>query len=210
MSAREIARRFLLGSAVGLVATVMYHGTQYLGATRALVRADCWAWRWVPFHVAWFWPYVSVFVLMAGPWFLLRQWTSVRHFALALIAMAAVGWVIFVIYPTACVRPNPAHLPSYVSGLYELDWANNCFPCLHSALAVIGVYGVCGGQSRLTSPGPRMLVGVWTVAILISILGVRQHTGIDTFAGMVLGAAAIALFRCLESRRDLADEPIRS
>ncbi len=194
MMPRELARRIMLGAAIGVVATVMYHGTQYLGAPHARLRETCWSWQWVPFHPAWFWPYVSLFVLLGVPWFTLTTWEAVKRFAAILVSMAAVGWAGFLLYPTACVRPA-GDVPAYLARLYDVDWPNNCFPCLHSALAVFGAYGVIGRASWVQSLFWRYLIGGWTVLILISIVALRQHTGMDEVAGLVLGTVAAWVFR---------------
>ncbi len=194
MTARELTKRIALGAAVGLVAMVMYQGTQYLSAPRATVRETCWSWEWLGFHPAWFWPYASLFVLLGFPWFTLTSWMAVKRFAAVLLGMAAVGWVTFVLYPTACVRPR-GDVPLYLARLYEVDWPNNCFPCLHSALAIFGAYGVTCRVSCADSVFWKCLIGAWTLAILVSIVALRQHTGVDAFAGIVLGAAAAWVFR---------------
>lgn len=204
MTLRELLKRFALGAAVGLTATIMYHGTQYLGASRAIMRTSCWTWRIVPFNPLWFWPYISLFVLLGLPWFVLRTWSAVRAYAAALLAVAAVAWLTFVIYPTACVRPSELYLPSYLSTFYLVDWPNNCFPCLHSAFAVYGGYVMCCRASYWDTPVPKVVIYSWVVAILVSIVALRQHTGIDAVTGIGLGAIGIWLFRSLRSADNAA------
>ncbi len=186
--------RLLLGAAMGCVAMVMYHATQYLSAGRAVVRTDCWSWHWVPFHAAWCWPYQSLFVLMGLPWFLLPTMAEVKRFAVALLATAAVGWTVFLSYPTACVRPTEVGQPWYYATLHELDWPNNCLPCLHSALLVVTVWALLRrGVACKGAVGRAILLG-WSAAILISIVALRQHTGTDILAGLALGGLGAWIF----------------
>ncbi|PTX90972.1 phosphatase PAP2 family protein [Opitutus sp. ER46] len=195
MKARELTIRLVYGGTVGLIATVMYHGTQGLGAARAVTREHCWSWDLVPFNPEWLWPYLSLFALLALPWFTLRELGSVRRFAVVLLGMAAVGWITFLLFPTACARPDPSRVPEYLAFFYErVDGPNNCLPCLHSALTIFATYGICGRHARGSSPGCTILVSAWAVTILVSILALRQHTGADTLVGLVLGTAAAWLF----------------
>jgi hypothetical protein len=191
MLKRFLAQRLALGAVVALVATVAYRSIQYVSVDRATVRESCWTWRWLPFHPGWLWPYLSMFVIVGLPWLLLRELRQVHRFALCLLGMAAVGWLIFMIYPTACVRPSAEGQPESYAFLLALDRPNNCLPCLHSAMAVLATWALLrGGPVILRGPLGQVLLIGWLATICISIVALRQHTDVDMLAGMALGGAA--------------------
>lgn len=198
MKAGSFYSRLAWGAAAGAIAMIAYHGTQYASLDHAVVSADCWSWHRVPFHPAWVWPYESMFVLVGLPWFMLRTLREVQRFALALLASAAVGWVTFLLHPTACVRPSPIGEPAYYGALHELDWPNNCMPCLHSALAIVSIWALIRGRTVLAGPGGRVFLATWLGLITVSIVALRQHTGIDIAVGMGLGCFGAVLFTWLD------------
>ncbi len=195
MSASEFWRRMWLGAAVAVVATFAYRTTQFLTFERAAVRDECWTWTWLPFHAGWLWPYVSMFVIVGLPWFLLPEWRQVRRFAFCLLGMAAVGWVTFWLHPTACARPIVAEPTWSYALLLALDRPNNCLPCLHSAMALLAAGVLALDAPAFRSRIARVALAIWCTLISVSIVGLRQHTDIDTFVGLILGALACVIFR---------------
>lgn len=188
MSLRELMRRFALGAVVGGIATLAYQTTQHASLARAIVRETCWSWTWLPFHVAWFWPYVSMFVLVGVTWFFVPTWQDARRFAVCVLATGAVGWVTFMVYPTACARPPVDGQPIYYATLMALDRPNNCLPCLHSAFTVLAA--IVLAATRYRTFVERALLWGAVAVICVSIVGLRQHTDLDTAAGALLGALA--------------------
>jgi membrane-associated phospholipid phosphatase len=101
--------------------------------------------------------------------------------------MAAIGWIVFLIYPTACARPSPDGQPAYYAALLVLDRPNNCLPCLHSAFSVLAVWALMyrAGHDRRLAKGTLLVV--WLALICVSIVALRQHTDIDMVVGVALG-----------------------
>ena len=186
--------KLLLGGATGVVLTVAYRTLQQLEWRPVAMRAECVGWRWLEFDAAWVWPYVSMFVLVGVAWLSLPDARAVWRFAMTLLAVAAVGWVSFLLFPTGCVRPQIAGTPLAYRWLVALDGPTNCFPCLHSAFAVVAAATV-GRSWSFSWPG-RALLTVWVVVIAVSIVALRQHTDVDTLAGGALGLAGVWLDRC--------------
>lgn len=195
MNRREFLRRSALGAAVAVVATVAYRTTQFLTHERAAVRTECWTWNWLPFHPAWLWLYVSMFVIVGLPWYLLPEWRQVRRFAVCLVGMAAVGWITFLLHPTACARPRVEEPTWSYALLLALDRPNNCLPCLHSAMALLAAGALAVDAPAFRAWPARVALALWCVAISVSIVALRQHTDVDTVAGLVLGALAIWAYR---------------
>lgn len=195
MKARPLFVRLAWGAAVGAIASVAYRTIQFVQLDRALVRQECWTWTWLPFHPAWIFPYASMFVLVGLPWFLLPDLRGVRRFALTLLAVAAVGWVTFLVYPTACARPTADGQPDYYGLLLAFDAPNNCLPCLHSAFALLAACVLARESAAFRSTAARLLLGLWLLLMSVSIIALRQHTDTDVLAGLVLGGTGAWFFQ---------------
>lgn len=187
--------RLLAGMGAAAVATLFYRGLQAATAYRAVLREECWAWTWLPFDEGWLGWYLSMFLLVGLPWFLLPTWSQVVRYGQCLLGMAAVGWITFLLYPTACARPDAAgHSWAYVL-LLKLDGANNCLPCLHSAMAVLAVGALWPAVGTKGAGLIRAGLLAWTTLIGVSIVALRQHTDWDTLVGVLLGLAATLGYR---------------
>lgn len=195
MTAKDFFQRTVWGAAVGVIATVAYRGIQGVSLARASLRHECWSWDRLAFDPAWVWPYLSMFLLVGLPWYLLPTLREVRRYAFCLLAVAAVGWITFLLYPTACVRPSAAGQPGYYALLQVLDRPNNCMPCLHSALSVLAAWTLMRSCAVFRRPaGAALLIG-WLLVLCISIVALRQHTDLDTLVGVALGCLGGLLFQ---------------
>jgi membrane-associated phospholipid phosphatase len=194
MNLRPFFRRLALGAAVGLLALVAYRSIQAVTAERAEIRAECWGWTQLPFATTWMWPYFSMFVLMGLPWFFLDDWSRVRRFAACVVGTAAIGWISFLVHPTACLRPAPDGQPVIYQALLALDRPDNCWPCLHSAFSVLAAGALMLGCGRCRARPVRFFLLAWVVVISGSIVALRQHTDADMVAGCFLGLAATWVF----------------
>jgi len=199
MNSDSFLKRLALGAGVGLIAMVAYDGIQYSTIGRAVLRQDCWSWQCVSFNPAWVWPYESMFILAGLPWFLLPTLRDAQRFAVALLATAAVAWVVFVAYPTACVRPSTVGQPTYYVLLRVFDQANNCMPCLHSALSLVTAWSLVSEQTIFARFGGILSLVIWLAVVSVSIVALRQHTGVDIMAGFALGGVGAWLFSALRN-----------
>jgi membrane-associated phospholipid phosphatase len=94
---------------------------------------------------------------------------------------------IFAIFPTELPRidfnEHALNIVTYslYQFLYLTDVPNNCFPSLHSSLALMA-------QASLSLRGKRwcLVARIWCIAILISTLTTKQHCILDIAAGMLL------------------------
>lgn len=195
MTTRSLLQRMAMGAGVGLIATIAYRSIQYVSVARAAVRQECWTWQWLPFDAAWIWPYLSMFLLVGLPWFMLPTMRQVRRFAVCLLATAAVGWITFIVYPTACARPTADGQPAYYALLLALDRPNNCLPCLHSAFSVLAAWALIKGSNIFRRFAGAVLLGIWLMIICASIVALRQHTDVDMLAGVGLGCISAWLFQ---------------
>ena len=193
-----LREKILIGGIVGVICTIMYRSLQAYGWREPLLRADCPGWSLLPFHAGWVWPYLSMFALVGLAWLALPDAAAVRRFALHMLGLAAVGWICFGVWPTACIRPVGEDLPTAYRWLVALDQPTNCFPCLHSAFSVLAawVLAPCGGRIL------RLLLWAWVAVLVVSIIALRQHTDSDTLTGVVLGFIAGWSFRRRQSGAD--------
>jgi hypothetical protein len=195
MNSRDFSRRLVWGAAIGLIATIAYRSIQFVSVARAALRQECWTWQWLPFDAAWIWPYVSMFVLVGLPWFMLPNFRQVQRFAVCLLAIAALGWIVFMAYPTACVRPSADGQSAYYAMLLALDRPNNCLPCLHSAFSVLAVWALVRTTTIFRRITGAVFLAAWLVLICISIVALRQHTDGDMLAGFGLGCMGAWFFQ---------------
>lgn len=192
---RDFWRRWAWGVSAALVATIAYRLIQYATESRAVVRTECWSWSWLPFGTGWIWPYLSMFVVMGLPWFLLPTLSQMRRFAACLFATALVGWVVFIIFPTACARPSAEEAPLAYRLLLATDRPNNCLPCLHSAFPVLAIGALRRSRDFFRRRWVMAGSGLWLLLICASAIALRQHTGSDVIIGLGLGCGGAWLFR---------------
>lgn len=207
MIVSRIPERIGWAVGVGIVCTVVYRSLQYAFVSKAEMRGACWAWTWLPFNSMWVWPYFSMFVLVGLPWFLLPDVRQVRRFAWTLLGAAAVGWVTFIVYPTACERPPVEGQGFAYQLLRSHDEANNCMPCLHSAFAVLSAWVLFRSVRAFGNVFGASVLVLWLAVMFISIVALRQHTDVDTAVGALLGAAAAGVYGWAVARCQVAPLP---
>lgn len=180
-------KKILWSGSAGVLFTLVYRALQAQTWRPAAMRAECVSWSWLPFDAWWVWPYLSMFALVGAAWASLPDRRAVERFFGSMLAVAAVGWVCFLLWPTGCVRPAVAEPSLAYRWLVALDGPTNCFPCLHSAFSVLAAASLARSWSFAWRG--RALLGAWVAVIAVSIVALRQHTDLDTLAGVALGAA---------------------
>jgi membrane-associated phospholipid phosphatase len=152
-----------------------------------------------------FWPgalplYVSLWVYVPLAPALLKFPRDMRAYVAAVLALSAIGFGIFILWPTTIPKPevDPALAPS-LSYLKAVDASGNAFPSLHVAFAVFTLllfdHLLCEMRSGLLI---RALNWLWCAGIVYSTIAIRQHVALDALAGIVLGAlGGLALLRAL-------------
>lgn len=160
----------------------------------AVVWRECWTWSALPFSDAWTLPYLSLFPLIALAWFAQPDWRELRRFLTAMLGAALVGWVAFLLFPTASVRPPVAGTGLIYQWMVALDRPTNSCPALHSAFATVAAVGLAHGASRV-GPVLRFAVWAWVALIAVATVALRQHTDFDVLAGFAVGGIAGALYR---------------
>jgi len=148
--------------------------------------------RLIPFQPAAALFYLSQFFTLPLVLWLMSSRPQLLSCCLGLTLLIGVSLAVFYICPTAIIRPvaNYGEHP-----LYDLiaghDLPRNACPSLHAGFGVFIAGYAC--EVFRGWPFRRWLIGtvwVWTGAVLISTLLVKQHVFLDLLAGGVLGATS--------------------
>lgn len=143
---------------------------------------------WLPFSDRAVWVYLSLFLLMPiGPLLMCRRAQLIRY-GWGIFLIATVSYLVFIVWPTWCPRPNPADTIIAYRLLTALDTPLHAFPSLHAAFAVFSA--LCAtlvlGELRVRFWW-RIGVAAWTLLILLATLLTKQHRLADILGGSALG-----------------------
>ena len=148
---------------------------------------------WVPFLQWTIWFYISEY-----PFMFLAVWLGTDNgersrLFYAFILVAAIGLVIFILWPTAVARESPGS--DGVTGLlwrwlYNVDTPANALPSLHVANTYLA-----GARLRRLGSVWRVIAPAWAVSIVVSTLTTKQHYAIDIAGGIALAAVCFILVR---------------
>jgi membrane-associated phospholipid phosphatase len=159
--------------------------------------------RLIPFSDKAVWVYCSIFLLMPiGPLLMSRRAELLRY-GFGIFLLGSVAYLVFIFWPTWCPRPNAGKTVAAYRMLTAVDKPLNAFPSLHAAFAVFSA--LCAArQFRQLARHPlwRIVLGFWTLLILLGTLMTKQHMLADIVAGSGLG---FAVYICLfgQSNPDL-------
>jgi len=140
--------------------------------------------------------YISLWVYVPLAPALFRFPREMKAYTVAVLALSAVGFGIFILWPTAIPKPDfdPALVPS-LSFLKAVDASGNAFPSLHVAFSVFTVF-LFDRLLREMRSGLllRALNVLWCAGIVYSTIAIRQHVALDALAGIILGGLALLRF----------------
>jgi len=149
---------------------------------------------WIGFSSSAILLYGSLWVYLSLPLALLMRNSELMSFGVAAFAIAALGLVIFVVWPTTIPSANVvwSQHPG-TAFLKSIDASGNACPSLHVAFAVFAA----GWLHRLlremgTGQAAKTVNWLWCAAILYSTIATRQHVVLDVVAGAALGASVVA------------------
>ena len=184
----------------GIVTAMFWFGYFFIGQTHTfpvfqmpITAID----RLIPFQPAAAFFYLSQFFTMPLVLWLMVSRRQIMSCCFGLALLIGVSFAVFFIWPTSITRPDTI-LGQHP--LYDLiashDLPRNACPSLHAGFGLFIAGYSCevfrGWHFR------RLLVGavwLWTGAVLISTLLVKQHVFLDLLAGGILGATSWLLTR---------------
>lgn len=135
------------------------------------------------------WAYVSL-----APALLPDRAALIGH-ALGCTTIAAVGLVIFLVWPTR-VPPLGAEAAAHagMAMLRGIDLSGNACPSLHVAFAVFAAASLAHELRAVAAPRwLRAASLLWCAGIVYSTIATRQHVVLDVLAGAALGGLVAAL-----------------
>jgi membrane-associated phospholipid phosphatase len=144
--------------------------------------------------------YVSLWLYVPLAPALLRATRDMKAYTIAVLALSAIGFAIFIVWPTAVPKPEvDAAMATSIAYLKAVDASGNAFPSLHVAFAVFTAM-LFGRLLRVMRSGLllQLLNCAWGLGIIYSTIAIRQHVALDAAAGIVLGAiGGFALLRAM-------------
>ena len=182
---------FLLWAGMMVFHLVTYFGSQYLEGEPHTVGGALD--ERIPFHPGWIYIYSSWFVLLLGVPALLNIVAPelCLKYMLAHSIDQLLSNIIYLIYPTTFERPVPPKkgLTGFVIG--TVYGANhrflNCAPSVHCSVSFLFAFATLAAP--MLPLWLRLVIVVWSLAIVASTMLVKQHMVID--AVTALPAAAV-------------------
>jgi membrane-associated phospholipid phosphatase len=146
--------------------------------------------RLIPFSDTAVWWYLSIYLLMPlGP-FLTADRRPILRYAAGVVIIGLLADLIFIFWPTVCVRPDSHGANSLYRALIAVDNPFHAFPSLHATFAVYSA--LCAQWALRESRHCRLWragLWLWTLLILFATLATKQHLLADIVAGSVLGTS---------------------
>jgi len=183
--------KLVAGTSIMVVFFVCYFLLQYFPIFQVREIPSTALDRLVDFQPLALWVYLSLYLYVSLPAWLLDNKRDLVVCSVALSGLGLVGLTFFLLWPT-CIPPvevDQLRHPGFVPLLW-VDQTRNVCPSLHAAFAVFAAMFT----HRLASQfgHPRLIRWVnwcWCLGILYSTLATKQHVAIDIYAGTALGVA---------------------
>lgn len=147
----------------------------------------------IPFLPWTVWFYVPGYALcFLLPIAAINQWPYYFRTAAALAIASVPAWTVHALYPVAYPRPlapSGAGMDLFMlRWVYHFDPPHNTFPSLHVSLAVVMMIASWGWSRRL-----GWVVSALSLAMIVSVLTLKQHFIADVVGGFASAALAWAL-----------------
>ncbi|MDD5730951.1 MAG: phosphatase PAP2 family protein [Candidatus Omnitrophica bacterium] len=197
-------------AAIG-IQVAAFLGVYYIDAAVAAFRNVQLPWmavsadRYIPFVPEFVWVYVSAYVLNTLGLFLVSGYLDKKEFKLA-VKVYSTSLVLFALchlgFPRMAVRPDvdstmslSAMVLSYLQGLTT---SYNTFPSAHVSYSLIT--GWLAAKSFSKNRLLSSVIIVDTIAIVASVLLVKEHTIMDAVGGAIVAAASISLAKAMHKQ----------
>lgn len=179
------------------IAAPLVHGLMYGAANRyprvaptelPLTAFD----RAVPFVPDTVWVYLSDYLMVLVAFLICRATLRFTATFAAVIAVStAVQWLVPIAYPRGLFPVAPADgLASQVVALvWSVDGPGSCFPSLHVAVTAASAIAVVRHPPAWAPRAAGAVMLLWTFAVCVSTLTVKQHYAIDVAGGLAVAGA---------------------
>jgi hypothetical protein len=148
----------------------------------------------IPFVPGFIWAYLSMYVLLLMPLFLLPQ-ARMPGLGKQLIAGTLMSGILFLLLPAdlgfmRVVPADPVYATIFAT-MFGIDRPHNLVPSLHVVWSCAIVLA-CADAAR---SGVRVLLYVWLAIVVVSTVLVHQHHILDGVAAMLLVFLLRRLYR---------------
>jgi len=145
---------------------------------------------WIPYQNSAWVLYVSLWLYVQLPVTMIEKRRELILYGWMAAAVSAIGFVVFILWPTAVPAVGVEGDGSLYSTMRSIDTTGNSCPSLHVAFSVFTAQWLERFIRRVGGAGwLRWLNVVWCLGIVYSTLATKQHVVLDAFAGAVLGYA---------------------
>jgi membrane-associated phospholipid phosphatase len=155
----------------------------------------------IPFVPGFFWVYISMYILLLLPPFLLNT-VQLGSLGKQLVLATVLSGVIFLLIPTELgferIKLDDALYSSLFALLFTIDLPHNLVPSLHVVFSVIIALSISEGIDK---PAARLALWVWLTLVCLSTLLVHQHHLLDVVTGLSIAVAFNFYFK--RGRRDV-------
>jgi membrane-associated phospholipid phosphatase len=137
------------------------------------------------------WIYLSDYALVLFAFLLCRDLVRFAAVGFSVIGLAVVvQWLMPVAYPRALFPVDAAAGLSAAALvlLRSVDAPVSCVPSLHVALTTVSALAIWRAPPRWHPVAISRLFFVWTGAVAVSTLTVKQHYAVDVLGGLILAA----------------------
>lgn len=150
----------------------------------------------IPFCECFILPYCLwyPFLILTGLYLLLRDRPAFRRYMLFLSVTFLISEIIWLLIPNGqdlrpAAFPRENLFTALTAAIYRIDTNTNVFPSVH----VVGSVGAALAvrDCRASTPRMRRAAAVLAALICLSTVFVKQHSVLDAFAGLLLGALMV-------------------
>jgi len=159
----------------------------------------------VPFCEVFVVPYCLWFLLVAGSllYFVLYDIPSFRRLQIFIMVTQAVAMAAYILWPCRQdlrpdVMPRQYLFTALLSIIYAFDTNTGVCPSLHVAYSL----GIASAWLRYegASRGFKAFIALFVIVICLATAFVKQHSFVDIFAALPVGALAEGVVRAVERR----------
>ncbi len=164
------------------------------GKTMPLSAVD----RMIPFVPEMSIIYVSQFISAPLIVWLMRSREDILSYCGSVILLSAFTFMIFSAWPTMVHRPDYSGGNIIYSWIVRIDSARNACPSLHAGFGILTA--ACANNTFRDYRYGKILIAIawiWTLAVMLSALLIKQHVLVDIIAGSALGG--ISYWLCFSS-----------
>jgi len=195
--ASEWRLKAVLGGLLTLAFWVIYYWMERRPVPHVLVVPASALDRALPLVPAVAWIYLSQFATAPLVLYLAASRRAVLAVAAGVALMSSVSFLAYFLIPTSIDREVVSESTNAAYRLVvEWDRPRNACPSLHAAFAIFlsaCAWTFCAGlKHRAAGVG---IFWLWTLAVLVSTLLIRQHVVLDLVTGAVVGAVSFCTVR---------------